>query len=371
MKLTTLGKVGLTTIAALIMLALIISWKSEIFLVSTGIKMIGSFVNIEGLTIGSEVRYRGFNVGKVMDIDPSPTDIKVHCRIKRGLKVPKDSSLRIAFDGLVGMKYLEIRPGSSEALYIENQVLYGISTAGIVDFVDIGAKNLQETKAILENFRKMADDPEIQYAIKDAILTANMVAQDMRKLTAELRATNAGVMEITTDPKFQAAIKGTAAETHRTLSSANNFFDGFSKLRPYPSGDILIGSANNQVRGNLDVVQAPGDYLRFGIGEGPGVTRDLGLHDIILARKLNPAWGLKLGMINSRLGGGLDIYNSETWTLSGDVYDINNPKPKAPKFRLTSSHGLSGGYVDFMLQADDIFNSERNYSFGISVKGVQ
>ena len=75
MKMTVLSKVGLTTVIALVVLAMIISWKSEIFLIRTGYELIGSFKSIEGLTIGSEVRYRGFNIGKVMSIDPTPKDI--------------------------------------------------------------------------------------------------------------------------------------------------------------------------------------------------------------------------------------------------------------------------------------------------------
>lgn len=366
MKISTLAKVGLTTLIALAALALIISWKSEITLISRGYEMIGAFQNIEGLTIGSEVRYRGFNVGKVLSIDPSPKDIRVYARIKRGLKIPADSTLRVAFDGLVGLKYLEIRPGISEQLYKEKNIMRGISTAGIVDFIDIGARNLQETKAILENVRAIIEDPKLQFAFKNAVFTADKATQDIRQLAEELRATNRGIMAITTDPRFQAAVKGTAAETHRTLTSANNFFEGFSKMNLQPSGDILIGSMNNQVRGNIDIAQNPGDYLRFGIGEGP--TRSLGLQDILLSKKLNRKWGMKLGMINSRLGGGIDIYGSPSWLFSGDIYDINNPKPNVPKLRLTSSHGLNS-YVNLLLQADDLLNPDRNYSFGLSVSG--
>lgn len=367
MKISTLAKVGLVTLLAFIAIALIISWKNELALLGSGYKMIGSFSNIEGLTIGSEVRYRGYSIGKVMDIDPAPQEIRVIAQVKRGIKIPSDSTLRIAFDGLVGMKYLEIRPGTSSELYKEGSVIQGISTAGIVDFVDIGAQNLQETKAILQTVRAIIEDPKLQYAFKNAVFTASQVAEDMRRLTDELRATNRGIMAITTDPKFQAAVKGTVAETHKTLASANTFFDSFAKIKLAPSGDVLLGSVANQVRGNLDVGEADtGDYLRLGIGEGP--TRNLGLQDVLLSRKVSKEWGLKLGMINSRLGGGLDMYGSPTWILSGDVYDINNPKPNVPRFRITSAHELNPR-VDLLLQADDLFNPERNYSFGVSVKG--
>jgi len=368
MNLSTAAKVGLLALIAAIALAAMVTWKSNFFLLRQGIEITGSFTNIEGLTIGSEVRYRGFSVGKVMRIDPGPTDIRVYATVQKDLKVPKDSTLRIGFDGIVGLKYLEIRPGTLEAMIESGDVLSGISTAGIVDFVDIGTKNLAETKEILATIRKFIENPRLQEALAGAVIATEQITENVNKLTNELRATNKGIAQITTDPKLQENVKGTIAQTNQTLSSANNFFESFGKINIKPSGDVLYGSSVNQVRGNLDVVQSEKDFLRVGIGEGP--TRDLALQDILVSRKATQSIAMKLGMMNSRLGGGLDLYMSPFWILSGDLYDINNPKPNVPKFRFTSFNAITN-YMDLMLQADDVFNSARNYSFGIRVKGGQ
>ncbi|KAF0134192.1 MAG: hypothetical protein FD145_835 [Candidatus Saganbacteria bacterium] len=361
----TAYKVGLITIVAAVMLAAMITWKSNILLIRGGIEFYGSFTNIEGLTIGSEVRYRGFTIGKVMHIDPGPQDIRLTATIKKNINIPNDSYLRVGFDGIVGLKYLEIRPGSSEVYVKDGDTLVGISTAGIVDFVDIGAKNLVETKAILETIRKVIEDPKLQSAITNAVLATENITDNVGKLTSELRATNKGIMDITTDSNFQQNVKGTIKQTNETLASANMFFESFSKINLKPSADISYGSAANQVRGNLDVIQNEKNFLRFGIGEGP--TRDLSLQDIYLSGKATDVLGLKLGMLNSRLGGGIDLYLNPSFKLAGDIYDINNPKPNVPKFRVSSYFGLVN-YLDLMLQADDLLNSARNFSFGISVK---
>ena len=359
MKLSTAAKVGIMTLIGAIALASIITWKSNLFLIAEGIELVGSFPNIEGLTIGSEVRYRGFNVGKVMRIDPGPADIKVYATVKRGLKMPLDSTLRVGFDGIVGLKYLEIKPGTLEAVYRSGTVMQGISTAGLVDFVDIGTKNLAETKAIFEEFHSFISNPEFQAAISNTAINTE-------KLTYELRETNAGIAKITTDPKFQESVKGTVAETNKTLSSANRFFEGFGKLNVKPSGDVQYGSSANSIRANVDVSQSEADYLRLGIGEGP--TRNLSLLDVLISRRMLQTFGFKLGMINTYLGGGVDLYANPDWTLSGDMYDFNNPKPAVPKFRVTSSYFVTD-YTSLLLQADDVFNSGRNYSFGLRVQG--
>src|SRR3989339_184290 len=227
MKSSSARRVGFFTLITLILLALIISWKSNIFLISQGYELTGSFKNIEGLTVGSEVRYRGFNIGKVMRIDPNPRDIRVYSTIKKGLIIPEDSKLRVGFDGLVGQKYLEVTPGTSEIAYQSGQVIFGVSTAGIVDFVDIGAQNLVETKKILLTFRSIIEDNKLQEAFKNAVFTADKVTVDIEKLAQELRATNSGIMKITTDPEFQSSVKGMTKETNKTLTSANKFFDSF------------------------------------------------------------------------------------------------------------------------------------------------
>lgn len=358
MNMSTTGKVGLFTMVVLVMLALMISWKSNIFLIRDGVEITGSFKNIEGLTVGSEVRYRGFNVGKVMRVDPGPSDIKLYAIVKKGIQIPSDSRLRVGFDGIVGSKYLEIRPGTSEVMCKDGSVLAGVSTAGIVDFVDIAAQNLVETKKILLTLRSIIEDPALQAAFKDAVFTAD-------KLVEELRVTNAGIMKVTNDPKFQDSVKGTVAETHKTLTSANQFFESFGKLNVNPSADIQYGTVSNTIRANLDIVQSPADYLRIGIGEGP--TQNISLLDIEISKKVLTNFAMRLGMINTHLGGGIDFFASKYMELSGDIYDFNNPKPRDPKFRATAKYSVNS-YGDILLQGDDIFNPERNYSIGVRIK---
>ncbi|OGC12561.1 hypothetical protein A3J90_08430 [candidate division WOR-1 bacterium RIFOXYC2_FULL_37_10] len=367
MNFNNIAKVGFFTFLVLMILAIIISWKSDLFLMRGGKEIIGAFTNIEGLTVGSEVRYRGFPIGKVTKIDPNPADIKVYSIIKKDIIVPDNSQLRVGFDGIVGLKYLEIRPGTAEAIYIEGSVLPGISTAGIVDFVDIGAQNLIETKKILLTFRSIIEDPKLQAAFKNAVFTADKVTADIEKLAQEIRATNSGIMKITTDPEFQSSVKGMTKETNKTLTSANKFFDSFGRLNLKPSADLQYGTIANSIRANLDVVSNPTDYLRVGIGEGP--TRGLSLLDFLISRRIYSDLGIHLGMVNTYLGGGFDVFPTEQLIISGDLYDFNNPKPNVPKIRAIASYKLFD-YANLLIQADDIFNSARNYSLGLRVKGV-
>jgi len=357
--LSTPAKVGLITLVALIALGSIIVWKTDIFMVSEGYELIGSFNSIEGLTLGSEVRYRGFKIGKVMQIDPGPHDIRVYAIISKSIRFPEDSFLRVSYDGIVGLKFLEVRPGTSETVYKPPQKLRGIKTSGIVDFVDIGSQNLQETKKIMENIRAIIEDPRLRSSIFG-------VAGDLEKLTAELRLTNKGVKNIVADPKFQKNLKGIASETERTLSSANKFFDSTAKLDLRVSAGIDIGSTANAVKGNVDIIQSENNYFRLGMGEGP--TRTLSVLDVLFNSKVNDEFGFRLGVINNQLGGGIAFYPADRITWRGDIYDVNNPRPNWPKFRLGYEREIRD-YMDLLVKADDVLNStSRNISVGIRVK---
>lgn len=364
---STAIKVGIVTLTGLILIAIVIIWKSEIFLVGKGYELRASFESIEGLTIGSEVRYRGLKVGKVLRIDPGPYDIKVYSVIAPDIKIPADSILRVSYDGIVGLKYLEIRPGTSETIYTSNMQLTGLRTAAIVDFIDIGSKNLEETKAILENVRKIIENPSLQHAFTDAVYMGDKAAANIEKLTEELRETNRGIRDIVTDPKFQANVKGTIAATDQTLSSANKFFENVGQVNMRASGGVDIGSRANAVRGDVDVIQSEKTYFRIGFGEGP--TRQPGLLDFLMTNKVDNRFGYRLGVINSQLGGGV-IYQPSVYggDVVADIYDINNPRPNNPKVRVGYEHQVQD-YMDLLLQADDILNSNNsNFMFGIRVK---
>ncbi len=352
--------VGVVISFAIIVLGLIITWKSALFLRFTGYEMVGSFQNVEGLGVGAEVRYRGFKIGKVMRIDPGVKDIKVYCNIDNDIKFPADSTLRVSFDGLVGLKFLEVRPGQSQEVYKPSDVLTGKSTSGIVDFVDLGAQNLVETKKILENIRNIIERPDIQAAFVNAVF-------NLEKFTEQIKIASLAINNIVADNDFQENIKGTVSTTHQTLSSANNFFESFSNIKVKASGDVLIGGLSNQVKGNLDISPNARNTYKFSLGEGP--TRNLALLDAQIANQIGKNMALRLGMINTHLGGGIDLFMNKNWTFSGDLYDVNNPKPNYPKIRLTSDYKVAD-FVNLLLQADDIFNSSNtNLSIGVRITG--
>ena len=102
------------------------------------------------------------------------------------------------------------------------------------------------------------------------------------------------------------------------------------------------------------------------IGEGPATNQGLSLQDILIARQVGELIGLRIGMINTSLGGGFEYYPNDGMKVSTDLYKINN-NPNYPKLRLTSAHEITD-FMDITLRADDILNFGTNYSVGVRVK---
>jgi phospholipid/cholesterol/gamma-HCH transport system substrate-binding protein len=74
--------------------------------------------SVQGLIVGSLVKYRGVEVGRVVRIRVNPTDldsILVDVKIREGVAVKADMTALLAFVGLTGQKYIEISGGTLES----------------------------------------------------------------------------------------------------------------------------------------------------------------------------------------------------------------------------------------------------------------
>lgn len=81
-----------------------------------GYTLSAEFMKVGGLSIGSDVRINGIKVGTVTSQNLNNDDytVKVTFSISSDVRLPKDSTVSIVSDGLMGDKFVKIEPGKSK-----------------------------------------------------------------------------------------------------------------------------------------------------------------------------------------------------------------------------------------------------------------
>ncbi len=109
---TIMGLVVL--IVALLFLAF--AYRVSDLQVVKGYPLKAEFMKVGGLSVGSDVRINGIKVGTVTSQKLNGEDYMadVTFSISSNIKLPKDSTVSIVSDGLVGDKFVKIEPGKSK-----------------------------------------------------------------------------------------------------------------------------------------------------------------------------------------------------------------------------------------------------------------
>ena len=102
-----------------------------------GYQVIGKFDRVDGLAEGSDVRMSGIKIGTVVSqkLDKKTYLAVLTMNVQNDVKLPRDSSIRIASNGLLGDKYLSITPGAEyEMLKPGGEITH---TQGSVDLLSL------------------------------------------------------------------------------------------------------------------------------------------------------------------------------------------------------------------------------------------
>ena len=111
----------------------------------SGYALIAKFDKVDGVKVGSDVMLAGIKVGTVTDqtLDSEEYLAVLTLSFLTSVKLPDDSAIKIASDGLLGGKYLSVDPGGSED-YLEpgDEIRF---TQGAVDLTELIGKAIYNT----------------------------------------------------------------------------------------------------------------------------------------------------------------------------------------------------------------------------------
>ena len=96
------------------------------------------FNNVGSLSVGNDIKIHGVKVGEVTGISINPELFLANVIIKfdNFYKIPSDSIFTITSNGLIGGSYINIKIGSSELIFNENETTkYNIDAISIENII--------------------------------------------------------------------------------------------------------------------------------------------------------------------------------------------------------------------------------------------
>src|SRR4051812_9385677 len=108
----------------------------------SGYPLIAKFDRIDGISTGADVRMSGIKIGTVTgaELDQKTYRALIRMSISSNIKVPDDSSIRVATVGLLGGSYLSVSPGGSDAMMASGSEF--TVTQGSIDLIGLLGKTM-------------------------------------------------------------------------------------------------------------------------------------------------------------------------------------------------------------------------------------
>jgi phospholipid/cholesterol/gamma-HCH transport system substrate-binding protein len=153
------------------------------------------FPQVSTLQDGDPVKVNGVKMGKVQGIELQGNRVRVNLKLDRGIKLPKDSDVRIQNIGLMGERQIGIIMGSSNEYWPTGSELEGNLDAGIAEAMGVAGEVFVESETLVRSLRNIMDST---VGKPEFVASFNNVVTQTEELSSRL---NLFIREI--DPKVK------------------------------------------------------------------------------------------------------------------------------------------------------------------------
>jgi phospholipid/cholesterol/gamma-HCH transport system substrate-binding protein len=166
-------------------------------LFSKNIELYATFGNVNGLTLGNNVRYSGINVGtvsKIEMIEEGTITIQMKVEAKTSRFIKKDAIASIGSDGLVGSMVVNIIPGKAQNAQpvIAGDTIQSYSKIGADDMLSTLNTTNENAALLTADLLKITNKILEGKGTFGALVTDTLLAQDLRQTVVELKKTTTG-----------------------------------------------------------------------------------------------------------------------------------------------------------------------------------
>ena len=193
-------KIGAFTVIGLLVLFLAVFYiGNQKSLFSSTFRVYGTFKNVNGLTVGNNVRFAGINVGVVDAINiVTDSSVRVDLTLNNSVKkfIKTDSKMSIGSDGLMGDKLIVIAPGGVK------------SNREVDEGNELGSVNPVDVDKIITKLTRIADNAET--------LTA-----DLSQIVSKVNSGKGSIGRLLNNDKIAKDLEGTVRQANTTMKGVH------------------------------------------------------------------------------------------------------------------------------------------------------
>ena len=252
------GSVGLLIIFGVLLFGGLALWIRGIAFGKESYKIVADFPDVNGITVGDGVRYRGLQVGRVEEIQPGTNGVDVVLEIdSEELLIPRDATLMARSSGLIGDTFIDIIPQSP--LPTEAANLSPIGDRCDSNQIICDNSRLQGEKGITLDdllpftyrFSKSYGEPEFVAKVNTTVENAGVAAGEVAELT---RDTTALVNEL------QQEVASTSEELVATAQAFQTTAEQVNELTA--NVEQLIAQNESNLTTTLESISTTSDRLQ-------------------------------------------------------------------------------------------------------------
>ena len=151
--------------------------------------------NVNGLVKNAKIKSRGLEIGYIEDLKLNINDVILTLKINNNVQIPKESSLSIEQESLLGVKYLNIRFSNTNEFIKNLEVLSNVKEYASMDETTTNISNVAKTldKFVIRLDKLIASNEEninkLIINFNDTILEFKNVGTEFKGVGAEFKQT--------------------------------------------------------------------------------------------------------------------------------------------------------------------------------------
>jgi len=282
-------------LAFIILIAGFLFLKNTVFQAGTYTLFI-EFNDVTGLEPGDIVSVSGLRIGKVDDFELKGLKVFITISISPDVQLPNDSRVQIKSLGMVGEKFIDIKPGTSPNFFKEGDTLQGKSVGDFSDLTGSAEGLMLQAEDLLGNIKIAFEnifDARGQADLKETLAHLRSLSATLNNNSGHIAKTLMNIDSLSTNlSEILTARRGEVESSIKNFSEASNRLEGLTNKmdKSLTSVQSLLAKIENE-EGSVGKVIAKDDLyndLRHLTAELDTLVQDL---------KKRPQKYLNLGFI--------------------------------------------------------------------------